>query len=201
MKRREDGDMLQKVIQIFVASLFIGSGINGFVVPSHLINGGIWGVSLLANYLWGLNLAAVFICLNLPIYLFAIRFDLSYFYNGLIGTFISALSIRMMMPLNGAFHLPFLVSIVLGGILIGIGVGLMLRIHASPGGVDLLALLLSKKTSVKVGFLLIAIDAVIILSGVIALREERLLYSLLIVIIVGVTAALLTGVKAIKVFE
>lgn len=193
--------MLQKILHIFVGSLFIGIGINGFVVPSHLINGGIWGISLLVNYLWGLNLAAVFVCLNLPIYFFAIQYDLSYFFNGLIGTFISALSIKMLNPLIGAFHLSFLPSVIIGGFLIGIGVGLMLRIHASPGGVDLLALLLSKKTSINVGFLLLGIDSVIILSGVIALRDQRLLYSLLIVTIVGVTAAILTTIKSIKILN
>ncbi|MGG5254114.1 YitT family protein [Neobacillus sp. SM06] len=191
--------MPQHIRQISVASLFIATGINGFVVPAHLINGGIWGISLLVNYLWGFNLAIVFICLNLPIYFFAIKYDLAYFYKGLIGTFISAIFIKLLLPLTNFFHFPLLPGVIFGGLLIGIGVGLMLRVHASPGGVDLLALLLSKKTSINPGFLLLGIDAAIILFGVVALRDGRLLYSLLIISIVGITVAFLTGIKSIKI--
>ncbi len=192
--------MPQKIWQMILAGLFIATGINGFVVPAHLISGGIWGVSLLVNYLWGFNLAIVFIGLNLPIYFFAIKYDLSYFFKGMIGTFISAIFIKLLAPLTFLFHFSLLPSAIIGGLLIGIGVGMMLRVHASPGGVDLLALLLSKKTSINPGFLLLGIDAAIIVSGVVALRDGRLLYSLLIISIVGIIAAFLTGIKSIEVF-
>ncbi|WP_311315975.1 YitT family protein [Niallia sp. MER 6] len=33
----------------------IGIGINGFIMPLHLINGGVFGISLLVNYIWGIK--------------------------------------------------------------------------------------------------------------------------------------------------
>ncbi|WML48221.1 YitT family protein [Neobacillus sp. PS3-34] len=192
--------MVIKLFTIIIASVLIGIGINAFVIPSHVINGGIWGISLLIHYLWGWKLAVTFTCLNLPIYFAAMYYDLHYFFYGLIGTFISAIIISLLNPLNGLFHLPFLLNICLGGIFIGTGVGIMLRIHASPGGIDLLALMVSKSLSLNVGLVILIIDTVIILSGVLIFKEITFLYSLIIISLVGTIASLLTSIKSISVF-
>lgn len=193
--------MSGKIMTIAIASVFIGVGINGFILPSHLINGGIWGISLLLSYLMGWKLAFIFTCLNIPIYFVAIHYDLEFFLYGLIGTFISALMISFLAPLNGMFHFPFLLSICLGGIFVGTGAGLMLRIHASPGGLDLLALILSKILSLNVGLVILIIDSLIILSGAFIFKQAAFLYSLVIVAFVALIAFLLTSIKSITVFR
>ncbi|HLO12000.1 MAG TPA: YitT family protein [Pseudoneobacillus sp.] len=192
--------MLKKLFTIGCASILIGVGINGFVLPSHLINGGIWGISLLMNYLWGFKLAVIFTCLNLPIYFLAMKYNLSLFFNGLIGTLISAIGINLLYPISGLFQLPILLNVILGGMFIGTGVGMMLRIHASPGGVDLLALIISKWLSVNVGIVILIIDILIILTGVVILKDERMLYSLVIVTIVGLIASVMTSIKSIRMY-
>lgn len=192
--------MINRLVTIGIASIFIGVGINGFVLPSHLINGGIWGISLLVNYLWGFKLALIFTCLNLPIYVLAMKYNLSLFFNGLIGTLISAIGINLLYPISSFNHLSILSNVIIGGLFIGIGVGMMLRIHASPGGGDLLALILSKKLSVNVGIVILIIDVSIILTGVLILKDVRMLYSLLIVTIVGLMASIMTSIKSIRMF-
>jgi uncharacterized membrane-anchored protein YitT (DUF2179 family) len=192
--------MINRLVTIGLASIFIGVGINGFVLPSHLINGGIWGISLLVNYLWGFKLALIFTCLNLPIYVVAMKYNLSIFFNGLIGTFISAIGINLLYPISSFNHLSILSNVIIGGLFIGTGVGMMLRIHASPGGVDLLALILSKKFSINVGIVILLIDVSIILTGVFILKDVRMLYSLLIVIIVGLIATIMTSIKSIRMY-
>ncbi|MFD2444957.1 YitT family protein [Bacillus sp. CGMCC 1.16607] len=193
--------MLRTLLTIIVASFLIGLGVNGFVLPSRLVNGGIWGISLLANYTFGFQLAITFVCLNLPIYFIAIKYDLNYFFKGLVGTLISAIGINLLFPISGFNHLPLLANVVLGGLFIGTGVGMMLRIHASPGGVDLLALIISKWLSINVGIVILCIDALIILTAVLILKDEKMLYSLIIVTIVGVIASIMTSIKSIRVYS
>lgn len=125
---------------------------------------------------------------------------MAYFFKGLMGTFISAVGINVLFPISGYFHLPILANVVLGGLFIGTGVGMMLRIHASPGGMDLLALMVSKWFSINVGIVILLIDTLVILTGVFVLKDERMLYSLIIVGIVGLIATVMTSVKSIKVF-
>jgi uncharacterized membrane-anchored protein YitT (DUF2179 family) len=192
--------MFNRLVTIVMASILIGVGINAFVLPSHLINGGIWGISMLVNYLWGFKLSLVFTCLNLPIYFLAMKNNLSLFFNGLLGMLVSAIGVKLLYPISGIVELPILVNVILGGMFIGTGVGMMLKINASPGGVDLLALMLSKWLSVNVGIILISIDVVIILSGVVIFKDARMFYSLIIITIVGLIATVMTTVRSIRIY-
>ncbi|MBO0962042.1 YitT family protein [Neobacillus sp. MM2021_6] len=193
--------MLRKLAIIGFGSTMIGVGINGFILPFHLINGGIFGISLLLNYIWGFKAGLTFILLNIPVYMFAYKSDPVYFFNGLIGAIISGMMIELLLPLNGIVQLPIISSVIFGAVLIGIGVGVMLRNHISPGGMDLLALLLAKWSKVNVGVIMVVIDAFIILTGILLLKDPRLLYSLLIVSIVGLLATIITSFHKIEIYH
>jgi uncharacterized membrane-anchored protein YitT (DUF2179 family) len=68
--------------------------------------------------------------------MFAFKSAPLYFVNGLIGAIISGVMIELLMPLNGTIQLPIMSSVIIGAVIIGIGVGVMLRNHISPGGID-----------------------------------------------------------------
>jgi uncharacterized membrane-anchored protein YitT (DUF2179 family) len=189
------GTMLKKFVVIGFGSTMIGIGVNGFILPFHLINGGMFGISIVFNYLWHFSIGLTFVFLNIPVYLLAYKSDYNYFFYGLIGAVFSGFMIEILVPLRDVFHLPIISSVIIGGVIVGIGVGMMLRNHISPGGMDLLALLLAKWTKINVGIISYAIDTVIILSSLLLLQEPRLLYSLLIVSIVGLLATVLTTVR------
>ncbi|WP_342431820.1 YitT family protein [Neobacillus sp. FSL H8-0543] len=179
-------------------STMIGIGVNSFIVPFHLINGGMFGISLVLNYLWGLKIGLLLILLNLPVYLLAFKSDPSYFYYGVIGAITSGFMIEILKPLNGIFHLPIISSVILGGIIIGLGIGVMLRNQISPGGMDLLALLLAKWSKINVGVIAFAMDTLLILSALVLLQEARLLYSLLIIAIVGLLVTFITSFTIVE---
>ncbi|MEH7376315.1 YitT family protein [Neobacillus drentensis] len=187
--------MLKKLAIIGFGSTMIGIGINGFILPLHLINGGFLGISLLLKYIWGFKTGITFIFLNIPVYMFAFKSDPIYFINGVIGALCTGLMIELFMPLNGIFHLPILSSVIVGALIIGSGVGVMLRNHISPGGMDLLALIIAKWSKVNVGVIMFAMDAVIIITGLFLLQDVKLFYSLIIVAIVGLLASLITTIS------
>ncbi|MGG3561124.1 YitT family protein [Neobacillus rhizosphaerae] len=191
--------MLKKLAIIGFGSTMLGIGINGFILPFHLINGGLFGVSLLIKYLFGFKAGIIFILLNIPIYMFAYKSDRLYFFNGLLGAILSGFMIELLFPLNGRFHLPILSSVIVGAIIIGIGVGVMLRNHISPGGMDLLALLISKWSKINVGVIMVLMDGMIILTGLVLLQNARLLYSLVVITIVGLLATIITSYRRIHI--
>ncbi|QIZ09456.1 YitT family protein [Priestia megaterium] len=187
--------MLKKLAIIGFGSTMIGIGINGFILPLHLINGGFLGISLLLKYIWGFKTGITFIFLNIPVYMFAFKSDPIYFINGVIGALCTGLMIELFVPLNGIFHLPILSSVIVGAVIIGSGVGVMLRNHISPGGMDLLALMIAKWSKVNVGVIMFAMDAVIIITGLFLLQDVKLFYSLIIVAIVGLLASIITTIN------
>jgi uncharacterized membrane-anchored protein YitT (DUF2179 family) len=186
--------MLKKLAIIGFGSTMIGIGINGFILPLNLINGGFLGISLLLKYLFGFKAGISFIFLNIPVYMFAYKSNPVYFFNGVIGALCTGILIELFSPLNGMFHLPIISSVIIGAVIIGSGVGVMLRNHISPGGMDLLALILAKWSKVNVGVIMFAMDAVIIITGLFLLQDVKLFYSLIIVAIVGLQASLITSI-------
>lgn len=191
--------MVKKLTIIGFGSAMIGIGIHGFILPFHLINGGFFGVSLLLNYLFGVKVGLTFILLNIPVYIYAYKSEPEYFLNGLAGAIGCGLLLDMFSPLNGMIHLPIMSSVIFGAVIIGIGVGVMLRNHISPGGIDLLALLIARWSKVNVGVIGFVIDSVIISTGLLLLKDSKLLYSLVIVSIVGLLACIITSFRSVKI--
>ncbi|AVD54543.1 hypothetical protein BEH_24580 (plasmid) [Priestia filamentosa] len=191
---------MKKFIILLFSSVCIGIGLNMFIIPIHLISGGIFGVSLLIKYVWGVKVGHAMIMINAPIYLLSLAYNRTYFINAILGLIFTSTIIDWLTPLNGIVHLPIIMSVILGGLTMGIGVGFMLRLHVSPGGVDLLALLISKSTAINPGVIIFIIDSLIVIAGIIVLKDLKLIYSLITISCVGISVGLLNSFKSINLY-
>ncbi|MFD1849454.1 YitT family protein [Oceanobacillus bengalensis] len=183
--------MIKKALAIIVGSLFVALGVNLFVIPHHLLDGGILGIGLIAKYLFGVKAGFTIIIISLPLYIFSFFYFREYFYNGLHGLFVSSLLIDLLHPLT-SWNIDggsILFSVIAGGICIGSGVGIMLLNDISTGASDLLALMLSKVTSINAGIIIFLIDCFVLIVGWFAITEVNFLYSAIMVIIVGLTTS------------
>jgi uncharacterized membrane-anchored protein YitT (DUF2179 family) len=189
---------MKKFLVLLFSSVCIGIGVNMFILPIHLINGGIFGISLLIKYIWGIKLGHIMIMINTPIYLLALKYDKSYFINAILGLAFTSTIIDLLVPLSSMVHLPIITSAILGGMIIGIGVGMMLRFNISPGGVDLLALLISKSKGINPGIVIFIIDALIIVTGIFILNDLRLIYSFITISCVGLCVGVLNRFKSVS---
>jgi uncharacterized membrane-anchored protein YitT (DUF2179 family) len=106
--------------------------------------------------------------------------------------FISSFFIDIFHPLKALFHIDAVFSSIIGGILVGVGIGLMLKYKTSTGGTDLVAQFLSDRTGINVGVLIFLIDALVILSGGLLLSTDTLLLSVITILFVGITTSLMT---------
>ena len=183
---------IKKGIVIIIGSIFIALGINYFLVPYKVLDGGIIGIGLIVNYLWGLKAGLMIILFSIPIFLIAWFGYRDYFYNSLHGMFISSFFIDIFHPLKALFHIDAVFSSIIGGILVGVGIGLMLKYKTSTGGTDLVAQFLSDRTGINVGVLIFLIDALVILSGGLLLSTDTLLLSVITILFVGITTSLMT---------
>lgn len=189
--------MKQKIIAMLIGSLLLSLGVNGFLVPYHLLDGGVIGLGLIIHYFYGWPTGLCIIFLSLPLYVLAWFFERRYFFYSLHGLIISSFCIDLFSFLNGIIHLSILPSTIIGGLLVGIGIGLMLRYETSTGGTDLLAQLLTKFTSINVGIIIFLIDGLVITSGIKVVGLEKFFYSLLTIICVGImTTITVTGKPA-----
>lgn len=179
--------LLEKVIAIVAGSFLIGVGVNGFLVPHHLLDGGMIGVGLLAKYYFDLPPGGIILLTSIPIYGLVFRYDRILFYRSFHGLLLSSLFIDWLSFLRGAIPVALATAAVIGGVLIGTGVGIMLAYQSNTGGTDLLAQFLSRRIKLPVALLILVIDGVIVVSALQAIGFHRLLFSLLTIINVAIT--------------
>ena len=176
-----------------MGSIFISLGINLFLVPHEILDGGTVGIGLIANYLWGFNTGLIVIILSIPIFIFAWFFYRSYFYNSLHGLILYAFFIDFLSPFNKIVELEAIYSSLLGGIIVGIGNGLMLNFQTSTGGTDFIAQFLCDKTGVNVGIYILLIDSIVVIIGGLLLSSETFYFSIITILSVGITTSLITS--------
>jgi uncharacterized membrane-anchored protein YitT (DUF2179 family) len=193
--------MMKRTVAIFLGSVLLGIGINGFIVPFHLLDGGMIGISLLVKYVWGYKVGLTLILLSIPIYLLAWKLERRYFINSIHGLLVSSLIIDLLTPLRGMFSVSIIESSVIGGLFIGTGIGWMLRHETSTGGTDLLALFVSRWLSINVGMVIFLIDAAVILAGLYVMGEGILFYSLVTILSVGFATMTMTLIQSIQFYK
>ncbi|HET7627289.1 MAG TPA: YitT family protein [Bacillales bacterium] len=183
---------VKKFLVILFASMLIGIGINGFIVPFHLIDGGVIGLSLLVKYIWHVKVGLTILVVSLPIYVMAWIYFRKYFYNSVHGLLVSSIIIDLCAPLRTVIRAPEWVSALVGGLLVGSGIGIMLRNKTPTGGADLLAQFISFKTSINVGLIIFLFDGIVILLASLVIPPEALMYSALTICAIGFTTYIWT---------
>ena len=177
--------IVQKLIAIILGSFLVGSGINGFLVPYHLLDGGIIGLALILHYYFEVSAGICMFMLSIPLCIFAWTEDRAYAYSSFLGLLVSSAMIDWLRPLQTLFLIPITLSSIMGGMCIGGGIGLMLRYGTSTGGTDLLAAYLSKMYSMNAALIIFLLDAIIVTAGSITLNVTCFLYSCLMIFIAG----------------
>ena len=192
--------IIKKGLSIILGSFFVAIGVNVFITPYQILDGGVIGLALILHYLYHWQIGLMLILLSIPIFMIAWFKYRSYFYNSLHGLLISSFIIDLLKPLETSlrmFQIDGVVSAILGGFFVGLGIGIMLRHDTSTGGTDLLAQFISDKTKVNVGIIIFFIDSAVVLLGGIFLSTSTLLLSIITILVVGFTTSVVTIKKGI----
>ncbi|MFD2045111.1 YitT family protein [Ornithinibacillus salinisoli] len=181
--------MIKKTAAILGGSILVAAGINLFIIPNHLLDGGIVGIGLIGKYLFELRPGMTIILLSIPLYTLAFFHNRAFFYNGIHGLLVSSFFIDLFYPLSFWDAPPILISSLLAGILVGLGIGIMLTADISSGASDLLALMLAKITNMNAGIIIFLIDCMVLLLGYFTVEEVTILYSAIMVTVIGITTS------------
>ncbi|MCC3355944.1 YitT family protein [Bacillus sp. REN16] len=182
-----------KAVAILVGSIAIAMGINLFLIPNKVLDGGIIGLGLIISYLFHTNAGFTIMVLSIPIFTISWFKYRSYFFNSLHGMLLSSFFIDLFHNLSQVhFHLSPILSSYVGGTLIGFGIGFMLRFETSTGGTDLLAQFLSEIIKLNVGIIILIIDVFVICLGGLFVSSETFFLSAITILAGGITTSLCT---------
>ena len=189
--------LLKRALAIVIGSTLIAIGLNGFLLPFGLMEGGAIGISLIFHYLIGVQVGFTFMLVSIPIFVIAWIFYRPFFFNGIHGMLLSSLIIDLLSPLHSIWKLLGITTplggAICGGIIIGLGVGIMLRLDISIGGTDLLAQMIARKLAINAGVIIFCVDLLIIMFGSLVIQTIQLSTSLVTVCCVGMMTSLLVS--------
>lgn len=151
--------------------------------PVSIVPGSVLGISVVAYSLWGISIGTVNLLCNIPIMIVCVRcFGKKILvYTILIIVSTSALIDKWLPVFPPLFIQNGLALAILGGFLMGIGAGLLMRAGGTIGGTTAIAKILQKKNpGIHMGSVLFIMDTAIIVTGVLLLKSfTGLLYSVI----------------------
>lgn len=163
---------------IFAAVVLAGFGLEGFILPNMFIDGGITGISILLSFTTGLPIAVFLFLVNIPF------IALAWVYISRRTAVLTLLSVLGLVAVLTFINFPIvthdkLLSAIFGGIFLGAGIGMALQGGSTLDGTEILALILSRRTSFTVGNIISVLNAMIFLAGLWVIGVEACLYSIL----------------------
>jgi uncharacterized membrane-anchored protein YitT (DUF2179 family) len=162
---------------ILLGSALAAVGLQFFLLPNHLLDGGVTGVSILGAYVFNVPFAVLLVLFNIPfVYLGYRKFGKLFALYSSIGILtLAALTFNHVEV--GFTHEPILAAI-FGGIFVGIGAGLVIRYGGTIDGTDTVAILIDRVTIFSVGEAIMVINGIIIALAGFVFGWENALYSL-----------------------
>ncbi|QEN05931.1 YitT family protein [Thiospirochaeta perfilievii] len=156
-------------IGISLGCIISAVAIGIFLAPNSVASGGVTGASMVINsFLPMLPVGKLSILLNIPIFILClIVLGPSFGVKSLYATFFLGFSIDYFSLVTTPTHDIFLAS-VFGGVILGLGLGMVIRFNATTGGTDLLAKIGHKLIpSFSIGQILLVIDVIVLISAAI----------------------------------
>lgn len=171
--------ILIKYVSLLLGSAIAAVGLEIFLVPNNVIDGGVVGVSIISSYLTALPLGLFTFILNIPFLFIGYKqIGKSFVISSLFSIAMFSLFITILHPILSLTN-DVLLATVFGGIILGTGVGLILRSGGSLDGTEIIAIIFSRRTILSVGQIVMIINVIIFSLAAFVLGWDRALYSML----------------------
>lgn len=185
--KRKKLKILREYIYIYIGTLIASIGINAFLVPSNLAPGGATGLSILINYMTGISVGALIFVINIPLFIIGVKiFGKSYGLKTLAGISFLSLNVELVKKVVPEvdkiidFTNPsnIFLGTLYGGLLMGVGLGTVIKNGGTTGGSDIISGILNKFFRIPIGQALILIDSTVVLLAAYIFGAEKALYAL-----------------------
>jgi uncharacterized membrane-anchored protein YitT (DUF2179 family) len=170
---------LKNYVFLFIGAVLAAVGLEIFLVPNTIVDGGITGISIMASYITKLPLGAFIFTLNIPfIILGYFQIGKTFVFSTLFAITTLSIGVSILVPVPGLTN-DILLAAVFGGIILGIGVGLVVRYGGSMDGTEIIAIVVSKRTGFSVGEVVMFFNVFILSSAGLLFGWDRAMYSLI----------------------
>lgn len=185
----------RKLLYLLIGTVLISFGLYNIHQQTNITEGGILGLTLLLNHWFGIAPSLSTILLDIVCYVLAFRFIGSEFFKAsvvaslfLAGLFRVWEQFPPLLPDLSSY--PFFAAII-GGVMVGTGVGLVVRQGGASSGDDALALTISKFIRCRISIAYLITDLSVLLLSLSYIPLNRMFYSLLTVTVSSIVIDLI----------
>lgn len=165
-------------ILILIGVAIAVAGLNIFLVPNKIAAGGVSGLATIFYHIFGIPLGFSIIVLNIPLFIFGLKLLGKSFAIRTIYALLAYSIMAEIIPIPAPGQDVFL-GCVYGGVLVGIGIGIVIRFGGSTGGTDMAAKILNSKfNAIGIGAFVFCIDFIVILASAFTFEPEIALYAI-----------------------
>ncbi len=184
MKQTVVWKRLKKIVIIILGALLSAVAINLFLIPANVYASGVTGAAqLIARMLteftsYSISTGSLLLILNIPVAILGwLKVGRSFTLYSFISVALTSLLLELI-PV-GAQATDTMLYAVFGGVVIAIGIGITLRVGASTGGLDIIAMVLSRMNDQPVGKYFFSLNAIIIITAGLLYGWDKALYTLI----------------------
>ncbi|MDQ0063514.1 YitT family protein [Paenibacillus harenae] len=172
-------EILKRVLFITLGASLVAVGLEIFLVPNHIIDGGIVGISIIVSHLTDWPLGLFLFVLNLPFLFIGYKqIGKTFAMSTLYGVSFMSIGTALLHPVPPLTVEPFLAAI-FGGVILGVGVGMVIRFGGSLDGTEIVAIVFNKQIPLSVGETVMFLNLFILSSAGFVFGWDRAMYSLI----------------------
>ncbi|MDR7071789.1 YitT family protein [Fictibacillus barbaricus] len=173
------GKLAIRAVLITFGAILMAVGLEIFLIPNHVIDGGITGISIMLSHVTGAKLGIFLFLFNLPfIYMGYKQIGKTFAFSTLYGIIVLSFATSFLHPVP-AFTEDLLLATVFGGIFIGVGIGMVIRSGGSLDGTEILAILSNSRIPFSVGEIIMFFNIFILGAAGFVFSWDRAMYSLI----------------------
>lgn len=177
--RRRNARIIISYIMLTFGSVLAAFALETFLIPNTILDGGVTGISIIVSKLTDLPVSGLVLILNIPfIYIGYKSLGKEFLMSAVYSMILFSLSLSVFQYIEPVTE-QMLLATVYGGILLGIGVGIVIRYGGCVDGTESVALVISKKTTFSVGQIVLIFNIVIFSVAGAIFGIDRAMYSLL----------------------
>lgn len=171
--------LAKRIFFIILGGILMGVGIEEFLVPNKILDGGIVGISIILSHLTGWRLGLFIFVLNIPFFFIGYKqIGKTFALSTLLGITVLSLTTSFLHNVP-VFTEDLLLATVFGGIVLGAGVGIVIRYGGSLDGTEILAILANRRLPFSVGEVIMFFNIFIFGTAGFVFGWDRAMYSLL----------------------
>jgi len=170
---------LWNLILITTGSCICALAVNGILIPRKFVSSGVTGIALIFHYIIPyLPVSVLYLLFNVPLFALGWKYvSRRFFIYSIIGTAVFSAAVEwIVVPIQ--VQDPLLCSL-LAGIIMGVGIGIILRSAGSSGGTDIISVMVQTRFSIRLGYTVLAFNSIVLAASAMLFSLEIALYTLI----------------------